>query len=339
MSGLRDCLQAFTRGERPEDAAIAAAFDALMDGAASEAEIGGFLIGLAAVGETPADLAMGARALRARMTRINAPDGAIDTCGTGGDAKGSFNVSTAAALIAAGAGAKVAKHGNRAASSKSGSAEVLAELGVALDAPPERIERAIAEAGAGFLFAPAHHSAVRHVAAARKALGARTVFNLLGPLANPAGAKRQVLGVFNERWLEPVAEALKDLGAERAWVVIGSDGMDEITLTGPTEVAELRGGAVARFSIAPEDVGLKPVNPEALQGGTPAENAAALRALLDGSKGAYRDIALFNAAAALLVAGIAGDLSEGMERAAEAVDSGKAKQALERMATISRGEA
>jgi len=339
MSALIDCIQAFTRGERPSADAISGAFSALMEGNAGDAEIGGFLIGLAAIGETPDDLAAGARALRARMTGITAPDGAIDTCGTGGDAKGTYNISTAAAIVAAGAGAKVAKHGNRAASSKSGSSEVLAELGVAMDAGPERVERALNDANVGFLFAPAHHSAVRHVAAARKALRARTIFNLLGPLANPAGAKRQLLGVFDSRWLEPVAHALLTLGAERAWVVRGHDGLDEITTTGETDVVELHNGQITKFTLTPEDTDLPRASIDDLIGGTPQDNAVALRAVLAGEPGAYRDIVVLNAAAALVIADIAADLKDGAKRAAHAIDSGAATNALDRMAAISRGDA
>tara|TARA_R110002072_G_scaffold13776_5_gene57702 strand:- start:600 stop:1616 length:1017 start_codon:yes stop_codon:yes gene_type:complete len=338
MSALIECIQAFTRGERPPEDAIAGAFSILMEGDAGDAEIGGFLIGLAAIGETPDDLAAGAKALRARMTGIKAPEGAIDTCGTGGDASGTYNISTAAALVAAGAGAKVAKHGNRAASSKSGSSEVLAELGVSMSAGPALVERALGEANVGFLFAPAHHSAVRHVAAARKALRARTVFNLLGPLANPAGTKRQLLGVFDARWLEPVAKALQSLGAERAWVVRGRDGLDEITTTDVTDVVELRGGEIRRFTVKPEDAGLPRANMIELVGGTPQDNASALLDVLDGAPGAYRDIVVLNAAAALIIADIAADLKDGAQKAAESIDSGKARAALDRMAAISRGE-
>jgi len=339
MSALIECIQAFTRGERPGSEAISGAFSILMDGDAGDAEIGGFLIGLAAIGERPEDLAAGARALRARMTGITAPDGAIDTCGTGGDAKGTYNISTAAALVAAGAGAKVAKHGNRAASSKSGSSEVLAELGVSMTAGPSLVEKALAEANVGFLFAPAHHSAVRHVAAARKALRSRTIFNLLGPLANPAGAKRQLLGVFDERWLEPVAQALDTLGAERAWVVRGRDGLDEITTTGETDVVELNNGQVTRFTLTPADAGLPTASLDDLIGGSPQDNADALRRVLGGETGPYCDIVVLNAAAALVIADIATDLKDGAEKARAAIANGAARQSLDRMAAISRGEA
>lgn len=231
MGGMRAAITALAAGREPDAEALRAAFDALMDGQADPVETGGFLLALAAVGESPQTLRVGAEAMRARMGRITAPDGAIDTCGTGGDARGTWNISTAAALVAAGAGAVVAKHGNKAASSKSGSAEVLEALGVNLTAGPDRIERSLKEARVGFLFAPAHHGAVRHVGPARKILGVRTVFNLLGPLSNPAGARRQLLGVFDRAWLLPMAEALRDLGAETALIVHGADGLDEITTT------------------------------------------------------------------------------------------------------------
>ena len=339
MSAIHACLQALSRGEHPDAENLAGAFDELMEGEAGEAEIGGFLIGLAAVGETPDDLAIGARALRKRMTGITAPEGAIDTCGTGGDAKGTYNISTAAAIVAAGAGAKVAKHGNRAASSKSGSAEVLAALGVSLEAPPDLVSRAVNEAGVGFLFAPAHHSAVRHVGGARKALRSRTIFNLLGPLANPAGARRQLLGVFDSRWQRPVAEALHQLGCEFAWVVHGADGLDEITTTGTTRVVELDGGKISEFELTPADAGVDTASIDDLVGGSPEENAAAMRAVLGGTPGAYRDIVVMNAAAALIVAGLASNMRDGAKLAAHALDSGAAQKALDRMAAISRGEA
>jgi anthranilate phosphoribosyltransferase len=339
MSALRTCLQALSRGEHPDADAIRGAFDLLMEGEAGEAEIGGFLIGLAAVGETPEDLAIGAQSLRQRMKGITAPAGAIDTCGTGGDAKGTYNISTAAAIVAAGAGAKVAKHGNRAASSKSGSAEVLAALGVSLEASPEQVTRAVNEAGVGFLFAPAHHSAVRHVGGARKALRSRTIFNLLGPLANPGGARRQLLGVFDARWQRPVAEALHQLGCEFAWVVHGSDGLDEITTTGDTRIVQLDQGEITEFTLTPDAAGLPSADIDDLVGGTPEENADAMRAVLDGEPGAYRDIVLLNAGAALIVAGLTSDIEDALARAAQSIDSGAAKSALETMAAISRGDA
>jgi anthranilate phosphoribosyltransferase len=335
MSQLAQCLQAFSQGQRPDTHLIEGAFDQLMDGDATDAAIGGFLMGLAALGERPRDIAAGARVLRSRMKGLAAPDNAIDTCGTGGDGKGAYNISTAAAIVAAGAGATVAKHGNRAASSKSGSSDVLGELGVSLDAPRASVEQSIREAGVGFLFAPAHHSAVRHVASARKSLGVRTMFNLLGPLANPAGAKRQLLGVFDAKWLVPMAEALRDLGCERALVVCGQDGMDEITTTTKTDVVELRDGQITRDVIAPEDADIPRATEEQLKGGTPAHNAAAIRRLLEGERGPFRDIVLLNAGAALILADKATDLREGAQLAATAIDDGRALAALERMIAIS----
>jgi anthranilate phosphoribosyltransferase len=273
------------------------------------------------------------------VTRRSAPEGASDTCGTGGDGKGAYNISTAAAIVAAGAGAVVAKHGNRAASSKSGSSDVLAELGVKLDCPREAVERSLNEAGVGFLFAPAHHSAVRHVASARKGVGVRTVFNLLGPLANPAGVKRQLLGVYDKRWLVPMAEALRDLGCEHALVICGQDGMDEITTTTGTDVAELRDGVIKSFVFTPEDAGIDRASEDDLKGGDPAYNAAAIRRLLDGETGAFRDIVRLNAGAALMLAGLATSLDQGAQLAAAAIDDGRARTALDRMAAISRREA
>ncbi len=339
MQNIYLCLTAFARGTYPDDAAIAGAFDELMSGDAPDAAIGGFLVGLAALGERPSDIAAGARALRSRMTRIEAPVGAIDTCGTGGDGKGAWNISTTAAIIAAGAGATVAKHGNRAASSKSGSSDVLAQLGVKLDCPPAAVERSLAEARVGFLFAPAHHAAVRHVGPARQALKVRTVFNLLGPLSNPAGVKRQLLGVYDKRWLVPIAEALRDLGCEHALVICGQDGMDELTTTTGSDIAELRDGDIREYSFHPEEAGLALVREADLQGGTPADNAAAIRALLDGQQGAFRDIAILNAGAALVLAGLATTIPEGTSLAAAAIDDGRAKAALMRMVAISNGEA
>jgi len=339
MQNIYLCLTAFARGTYPEDAAIAGAFDELMSGDAPDAAIGGFLVGLAALGERPSDIAAGARALRSRMTRIEAPAGAIDTCGTGGDGKGAWNISTTAAIIAAGAGATVAKHGNRAASSKSGSSDVLAQLGVKLDCPPEAVERSLAEARVGFLYAPAHHAAVRHVGPARQALKVRTVFNLLGPLSNPAGVKRQLLGVYDKRWLVPIAEALRDLGCEHALVICGQDGMDELTTTTGSDIAELRDGEIREYSFHPGEAGLALVEEADLQGGTPADNAAAIRALLDGEAGPFRDIAILNAGAALMLAGLATSIPEGTTLAAAAVDDGRARAALARMVAISSGEA
>jgi anthranilate phosphoribosyltransferase len=277
--------------------------------------------------------------MRSKMTRIASPAGAIDTCGTGGDASGTWNISTGAALVVAGCGVPVAKHGNRALSSKTGAADVLAALGVNIDADMALVERALREAGICFMMAPRHHSAMRHVGPTRVELGTRTIFNLMGPLSNPAGTKRQLIGVFSEQWLEPMAHVLAELGTERAWLVHGSDGIDEITTTGPTHVAELNGGQVRRFKIAPEDAGLPRAAADDLKGGDAEANAAAIRAMVGGQHGPYRDIVLLNAGAALVVAGKAVDLRTGATTAAQAIDGGRAKQALERLVAITNAKA
>ena len=311
------------------------AMDAMLSGAASDIEIAGFLSALRTRGETVEEIAAAALALHEKALRVEAPDDAIDTCGTGGDGAGTFNISTAAALIVAGCGVPVAKHGNKAASSKSGSSEVLAALGVKLDIPPAQISRCINDAKIGFMFAALHHKAVGHAAAARKALGVRTIFNVLGPLANPAGARRQLMGVFARDLLRPIAEVMPRLGVETAWVVHGSDGLDELTITGPTFVAALKNGAVSEFEIVPEDAGLKRAPLANLKGGDPTENAAALRRLLDGEQGPYRDIAVLNAAAALVVAEKTPDLMTAGLLAEAAIDNGAAKRALEKLVEIS----
>ncbi|MGB8276160.1 MAG: anthranilate phosphoribosyltransferase, partial [Alphaproteobacteria bacterium] len=306
-------------------------------GAATDAQIGALLMGMRVRGETVDEITGAARIMRAKAHAIEAPPGAIDTCGTGGDDAGTFNISTAAALVAAACGVPVAKHGNRAISSKSGSADVLEALGVAIEADQAAVKRALWENNFGFLLAPLHHGAMRHVMAARRELGVRTVFNLLGPLSNPAGARRQLVGVFARQWVEPIARVLKNLGAEAAWVVHGSDGLDELTTTGPSFVAQLKGGRISTFEVTPEDAGLKRARPDALRGGDVAANAAALRGLLDGRKSAYRDVVLLNAAAALVVAGAADDLRGGAARAAEAIDTGSARAVLDRLIEITAG--
>ena len=311
------------------------AFEIMMSGDATPAQVGGFLMCLRVRGETVDELTGGAEALRERMLKVKAPAAAIDTCGTGGDASGTFNVSTAAALVVAACGVPVAKHGNRALSSKAGSADILAALGVNIDVEPSRVERAIREAGIGFMMAPRHHGAMRHVAGARVELGTRTIFNLLGPLANPAGATRQLLGVFARDWVEPLAHVLRQLGSERAWVVHGADGLDELTTTGPSHVAELRDGRVTTFEVTPEQAGLPRARLDELRGADATTNADALRAVLDGLRGPYRDIVLLNSAAALVVAGQADDLASGVARAVDAIDSGAAKATLAKLVAIS----
>jgi anthranilate phosphoribosyltransferase len=311
------------------------AFDVMMSGEATPSQMGGLLMALRVRGETVDEITGAVATMRAKMLKVAAPPDAIDVVGTGGDASGSYNISTCAAFIVAGAGVPIAKHGNRALSSRSGAADVLAALGVRIDLAPDRISRCISEAGIGFMFAPAHHPAMKHVGPTRVELATRTIFNLLGPLSNPAGVKRQMVGVFSRQWVEPLAQVLKNLGSERAYVVHGSDGLDEITTSGPTTVAALDNGTVRTFEIAPEDVGLSKATPEALRGGDAEANAAALLAVLKGSKGPFRDVAVFNAAAALVVAGRAADLKEGAAMAKKSLDSGEAEGRLDRLIHIS----
>ncbi len=315
-----------------EDARLA--FDIMMSGNATPSQMGGFLMALRVRGETVDEITGGALTMRAKVLGVKAPADAIDIVGTGGDAKGTWNVSTCSALVVAGCGVPVAKHGNRALSSKTGAADVLTALGVNIDCDMRLIERAIAEAGVGFLMAPRHHGAMRHVGPTRVELGTRTIFNLLGPVSNPAGVKRQLLGVFAREWVEPLAHVMGKLGSERVWVMHGSDGLDEITLTGPTYVSELKDGKVTSFEIAPEDAGLGRVKFEELKGDDPTTNAVALRAVLNGAKGAFRDIVLFNSAAALVIAGKAADLKAGVALAAGAIDSGKARAVLAKLIEI-----
>jgi len=294
------------------------AFAVIMSGEATSAQIAGLLMALRVRGETVDEITGAVRAMRAKMLPVSAPAGAIDVVGTGGDGSGTFNVSTGAALVVAGCGVPVAKHGNRALSSKSGAADVLTALGVNLDADLPLVERAIAEAGIGFLMAPRHHSAMKHVMPARVEMGVRTIFNILGPLSNPAGVTRQFTGVFARRWVEPLAQVLKNLGCEACWVVHGEDGLDELTTTGASYVAELKDGTVRTFTVTPADAGLPTARPEDLKGGSPEVNAQAIRDLLAGKAGAYRDIVLFNAAASLVVAGKTQDLESGAALAARA---------------------
>lgn len=313
----------------------AQAFNIMMSGDASPAEMGAFLMGLRVRGETVDEITGAARTMRDKATGVEAPEGAIDTCGTGGDAKGTYNISTCTAFIVAGAGVPVAKHGNKSVSSKSGSADVLAALGVNLDVTPDVVSKAIREAGVGFMFAPKHHSAMRHVGPIRAELGMRTIFNLLGPLANPAGTKHQVIGVFSKDWLVPMAETAGNLGCECIWVVHGTDGLDELTTTGPTHVAEFRDGKVTTFEVTPEDAGLPAASPKGLVGGEADENAKAIEAVLGGEPSPFRDISVLNAAAALVVAGKASNLKDGAALAAKAIDSGAARKALDDLVRIS----
>jgi anthranilate phosphoribosyltransferase len=311
------------------------AFETIMSGNATPAQIGAFLMALRLRGETVDEITAAARIMRAKAHRIRAPKGAIDVVGTGGDASGTLNISTGAALVVAGAGVPVAKHGNRALSSRSGAADVLGALGVNIDADMRLIERSIHEANIGFMMAPRHHSATRHVAGPRVELATRTIFNLLGPISNPAMVRRLLVGVFAREWVEPLAYVLRNLGAERAWVVHGHGGLDELTTAGPSWVAELKDGNVATFEIAAKDAGLPDGSLAELKGGDGAYNAERLMALLDGAPGVYRDTVLLTAGAALTIAEKARDLKAGVELAARSIASGKAKAALARMAAIS----
>ena len=321
------------QGRALSEAEAETAFDMIMSGDATPSQMGAFLMALRVRGESVDEIAGAARIMRAKAVHIDAPEGTIDTCGTGGDASGSFNISTATALVVAGSGVPVAKHGNRALSSKSGSADVLTALGVNIEADLSIVRRCLWEIGIGFLMAPRHHSATRHVAPARVELGTRTIFNLLGPLSSPAEARYQLVGVFAPEWVVPMAEVLGRLGARRAWVVHG-EGLDEITTAGKTTVAAYDKGKVESFTIAPEDVGLPRARLEDLKGGEPQLNARLMTELLAGAKGPLRDIVLFNGAAALVVAGRAADLEAGIERAAAAIDSGAARRVLERLVAL-----
>ncbi|MGB6085148.1 anthranilate phosphoribosyltransferase [Parvibaculum sp.] len=338
MTDLKSIIAELANGARLDAAQARAAFETVMSGEATPAQIAAFLMGLRVRGETVDEITAGAEVMRERALRVTAPADAIDIVGTGGDSLGTWNISTAASIVIAASGIPVAKHGNRKASSLSGTADALQELGVNLDIDPAAIERCIAKAGIGFMFAQAHHSAMKHVAPVRGELGIKTVFNMLGPLSNPAMVKRQLLGVFHSGWVAPFAEVLRNLGSESAWVVHGSDGMDEITTTGPSTVAELRNGNIRVFAVTPEDAGLKRATIEDLKGGNPAENAAAIHRLLDGEPSAYRDIVLINTAAALIVSGKVTNLKEGVALAAKAIDSGAAKATLAKLVAVSNGK-
>jgi anthranilate phosphoribosyltransferase len=310
-------------------------FDRMMSGEATPSQMGGLLMALRVRGETIDEITGAVFAMREKMLRVHAPPEAIDIVGTGGDASGSYNISTCAAFIVAGAGVPIAKHGNRALSSRSGAADVLSALGVKIELAPDVVGRCIEEAGIGFMFAPAHHPAMKNVGPTRVELGTRTIFNLLGPLSNPAGVRRQMVGVFSRQWVEPLAQVLKNLGSESVWVVHGSDGLDEITITGPTYVAALEKGAVRTFEITPDEVGFARQKPETLHGGDAEHNARALTDVLKGAKGPFRDVSLMNAAAGLVVAGQAKTLKQGVEQAAQSIDTGAAKARLDKLVQVS----
>jgi len=334
MTQLKTLLAAVAEGRTLSQDEARLGFDVMMSGNATPAQMGAFLMALRVRGETVDEITGAARTMRAKVTAVHAPENAIDLVGTGGDNVGTWNVSTASALVVAGCGLPVAKHGNRAFSSRAGSADVLSALGVNLDCDLRLVERAIVEAGVGFMMAPRHHSAMRHVGGTRVELGTRTIFNILGPLSNPAGVKRLLVGVFARKWIEPMAHTLGNLGATRAWVVHGSDGLDELTTTGPSYVAELKDGAVHTFEVTPEQAGLKRSKLDDLKGGLPADNAAAVQALLDGKAGPFRDIVLLNAGAALMISGKATDLKAGAALAAQSIDGGKAKACLAKLVAI-----
>jgi len=338
MPALKGLIGKVATGTSLSRAEAEQAFDIMMSGDATPAQMGGFLMALRVRGETVEEITGAATVMRAKMTTIKGPAGAIDICGTGGDSTGSYNISTASQFVVAACGVPVAKHGNRAASSKSGASDVLEALGVNIEADFALVEKALAEAGTCFLMAQRHHSAMRHVGPARVELGTRTIFNLLGPLSNPAKVKRQLIGVFAPEWIEPLAEVLRDLGHERAWVVHGAGGMDEVSTLGPTKVAELKDGKVTTFEVTPADAGLPTAKLADIVGGDREHNAAALRALLEGRHSAYRDIVLLGSAAALIVAGKADDLKAGVALSAEAIDSGRALQALERLVAITNAK-
>lgn len=334
MSDFKSHIAKAASGEPLTFEEARSAFDIMMSGNATPSQIGGFLMALRTRGETVPEISGAVATMRAKMLRVDAPDNSVDIVGTGGDSSGSYNVSTCAAFIVAGAGVPVAKHGNRALSSKSGAADALAALGVNIEIGPEAISACIHEAGVGFMFAPVHHSAMRHVGPTRVELGTRTIFNLLGPLANPAGVTKQLVGVYSPEWVVPIAEVLQGLGATSTWVVHGA-GLDELTTAGTTQVAAISGGSIRTFEVTPEEVGLARVTQSDLKGADAEHNARALRSVLAGEKCPYREISVLNAAAALVIAGTAENLREGIDLASKAIDSGAAAAALDKLVEVS----
>ena len=332
---LKSVIYKLSTGASLERDEMRAALDAMLSGDETPAQMGAFLMAMRVRGETIEEITGAAEFMRSRMTTVEAPVGAVDIVGTGGDSHGTYNVSTCASLVAAGAGAKVAKHGNRSVSSKSGASDVLAALGVKLDIPPETITKCIEEAGVGFMWAPMHHPAMKHWAPIRAELGIRTIFNVLGPICNPANVKRQVVGVYSAELVKPIANVLNNLGSEHVWVVHGLDNMDEMTTTGSTTIAELKDGKVNLFEVTPADAGLLPAKMNDLIGGDATVNADAIRRVLDGSREPFRNIVVLNAGAALLVTGLAPDLRSGVEAAGAAIDNGAARQALAKLVEVS----
>jgi anthranilate phosphoribosyltransferase len=328
MSELKPLIAKAADGKPLSREEARMAFTIMMSGDATPSQIAGLLMALRVRGETVDEITGAVETMREKMLRVDAPSGAIDIVGTGGDASGSYNISTCAAFVAAGAGLKVAKHGNRALSSRSGAADVLMALGVKIDLAPDAISRCIAQSGVGFMFAPAHHASMKYVGPTRVELGTRTIFNLLGPLSNPASARRQVTGVFSRAWVEPIAHVLKNLGCEACWICHGEGGMDEIVPSGTTWISELKGGKIGSFEITPEKVGLKRSTYKELKGGDAAHNAEALLYVLEGRPSAFRDAAVMTAGAALVVANQAESFEQGVRLAEQAIDSGKAQQTL-----------
>jgi anthranilate phosphoribosyltransferase len=337
MDAFKPVIAKVANNESLGRAEAEAAFDALLSGDVTPAQMGGFLMALRVRGETVDEITGAVETMRAKMTRVEGCTKALDIVGTGGDQSGTYNISTCAAFVAAGAGLKIAKHGNRALSSKSGAADVLMALGVNIELAPDRIAQCVDAAGVGFMFAPAHHAAMRHVGPSRVELGTRTIFNLLGPLSNPAGVKRQVIGCFSKAWIEPMARVLGQLGSTSVWVTHGEGGLDEITPAGVTFVAQLKDGKVTAFEITPESAGVTRGSLADLKGGDAAHNAAALRDVLSAKPGAYADAAAMTAGAALLVAGKAATLKEGVTAARKAIASGAAQRALDTLVAVSNG--
>ncbi len=335
---IQEAIRAVVERRDLDEAQMGDVMRQIMTGGATPAQIGGFLIGLRMKGETVAEITAAARVMRELATRVEVSDlpHLVDTCGTGGDASGTFNISTTCAFVAAGAGAQVAKHGNRSVSSRSGSADVLEAAGVRLNLSPEQVARCIREVGVGFLFAPAHHGAMKHAIGPRREMGVRTVFNLLGPLTNPAGAPNQVIGVFDGAWVRPLAEVLARLGSHHVMVVHAEDGLDEISIQAPTRIAELKAGEIREDVLDPEALGLERAPLSAITVDSVEESLAMMRAVLEGSPGPARDIVVANAGAAIYVAGLADTLPDGLERAAEAIDSGRALEKLERLAALTQ---